>query len=173
MKNAYSLFLSPRGRIDRKAFLIGVVFLTGFVLAQKYIFSIMGEGLVNFFLPMTFFFLTLHILLCIFGKRLHDLGRSLWPLMGMFSLMIIVAILISLNFGGLDYFDTVMAHPEYAQDEAAMKKVQQVYQDTLAANMPRARLLMAILPGVFTLWLVLRPGVAGENKYGPAQNTTT
>ena len=166
MKKAYSLFLSPRGRIGRVEFAVGVAVLTAFVIAQKYIFVVMGEGLISFFLPMTFFFLTLHIVLCIFGKRLHDLASSLWPLMGLFSLMIIAAILVSLNFGGLEYFNTVMAHPEYAGDVAAMKQVQQVYQETLAANMPKVRLLMAIVPGAFTLWLLLRPGVAGENKYG-------
>ena len=166
MKKIYSLFLSPRGRINRLEFAVGVAVLIAFVIAQKYIFAVMGEGLISFFLPMIFFFLTLHIVLCIFGKRLHDLGRSLWPLMGLFSLMIIAAILVSLNFGGLEYFNTVIAHPEYAGDEVAMKQVQQVYQETLAANMPKVRLLMAIIPGAFTLWLLLRPGVAGENKYG-------
>ena len=61
-----------------------------------------------------------------------------------------------------------MAHPEYAGDEAAMQQVQQVYQDKLAANMPKVRLLMAVLPAVFTLWLAARPGAADDNKYGPA-----
>ena len=166
MKKAYSLFLSPRGRIGRLEFAVGVAVLIGFAIAQEYIFSFMGKGLTSFFLPMAIFFLTLHVVLCIFGKRLHDLGRSLWPLMGLFSVMIIIAILISQNFGGIEYINTVIAHPEYAGDEAAMKQVQQVYQETLAANMPKVRLLMAIVPGAFTLWLLLRPGVAGENKYG-------
>ncbi len=166
MKNAYSLLLSPRGRIGRVDFLIGLAFLIGFVFAQKYIFSIMPDGLVSFFLPMTLFFLTFHIVLCVYGKRLHDMGYTIWPLTGLFFVMIIAAIMVMLNFGGLEYFNTVIAHPEYAEDEAAMKQVQQVYQNTLAANMPKARILMTILPGAFSVWLLSRSGQAEDNQYG-------
>ena len=168
LAKAYKLFFSPRGRIARPAFIIGIAALLVFTALQKLLFARLGAGMVSFYVPMVFFFVTFHIVLCLYGKRLHDLGRSLWPLTGMFALMMIVAILVSLNFGGLEYFDTVMAHPEYAGDEAAMQQVQQVYQDKLAANMPKVRLLMAVLPAVFTLWLAARPGNGEDNKYGPA-----
>ena len=168
LAKAYKLFFSPRGRIARPAFIAGIAALLVFAALQKLVFARLGTGMVSFYVPMVLFFVTFHIVLCIYGKRLHDLGRSLWPLTGLFALMIIVAILVSLNYGGLEYFDTVMAHPEYAGDEAAMKRVQQVYQDKLAASMPKVRWLMAALPALFTLWLAASPGAAGDNKYGPA-----
>ncbi len=168
LAKAYKLLFSPRGRIARPAFIAGIAFLVVFTALQKLLFARLGAGMISFYVPMILFFVTLHIVLCIYGKRLHDLGRSLWPLTGMIAGMMIIAILVSLNFGGLEYFDTVMAHPEYAGDEAAMQQVQQVYQDKLAANMPKVRLLMAVLPALFTLWLAVKTGAKGDNKYGPA-----
>lgn len=73
---------------------------------------------------------------------------------------------MALNYGGVEYFDTVMAHPEYAGNEEEMKKVLEAYQDKLAVGMPKARWVMAILPTLFTLWLVLAPGQEGDNRYG-------
>ena len=105
-------------------------------------------------------------------KRLHDLGRSLWPLTALFFLIIIVWLLMILNYGGIEYFDTVMAHPEYAGNEEAMKKVLNVYQDKLAEGMPKARWVMTVLPALFTLWLAITPGQEGDNRYGIAYETS-
>jgi len=166
MKSALSLFLSPSGRIPRHSFIIAVFVFTGFVFAQKFVLEYTGAGVANFLLEFTLFFLNLHIIMSVFGKRLHDLGRSLWPLIGLFALMAIVFLVLILNYGGIEYFDTVMAHPEYAGNEEAMQKVLEVYQDRLAKGLPRANWIMAALPALFTLWLALAPGQVGENRYG-------
>jgi len=59
-----------------------------------------------------------------------------------------------------------MAHPEYAGDEEAMQKVLQTYQDKLAEGLPAANWIMAALPALFTLWLAIASGQAGNNRYG-------
>ncbi|PHS76486.1 MAG: hypothetical protein COB56_06520 [Robiginitomaculum sp.] len=160
------LFLSPSGRIPRRSFIIGVAGLAIFIVLQLFVWRYVGMNLVSFFFALALFFLNFHIIMAVYGKRLHDLGRSFWPLIGLFSLIIIVWIIMALNYGGVEYFDTVMAHPEYAGNEEEMKKVLEAYQDKLAVGMPKARWVMAILPTLFTLWLVLAPGQEGDNRYG-------
>ena len=86
LAKAYKLLFSPRGRIERPAFIIGVISLLVFTALQKLLFARLGAGMVSFYVPMILFFVTFHIVLCIYGKRLHDLGRSLWPLTGMIAL---------------------------------------------------------------------------------------
>jgi len=166
------LFLSPSGRISRRSFIIGVVGLLAFIVLQLFGLRLLGMGMTNFFLTLALFFLNFHIVMAVYGKRLHDLGRSFWPLIGLFSLIIIVWLIMILNYGGIEYFDTVMAHPEYAGNEEEMKKVLQVYQDKLAAGMPKARWVMAILPALFTLWLAISPGQEGDNRYGSNPTST-
>ncbi len=160
------LFLSPSGRISRRSFIIGVAGLAAFIAVQLFGLGLIGMGMVNFFLTLALFFLNFHIIMALYGKRLHDLGRSFWPLIGLFFLIIIIWLLMILNYGGIEYFDTVMAHPEYAGNEEEMKKVLQVYQDKLAVGMPKARWVIAILPTLFTLWLAITPGQEGDNRYG-------
>jgi len=145
---------------------LGVVVLGALYAAQHFIYPLLGEGLAGFFVPMGFFFLNLHIIFCVFGKRLHDLGRSFWPLIGLFVALILVAIFAMLAFGGLDYFDTLYQNPELSQNAEAMQAVHQTYQNNLATNMPRINLILALLPVIFTAWLFMTPGQPDENRYG-------
>ncbi len=164
----YKLLFSPRGRIGRGPFLAGLAFLILFVLFQKTIWPWLGTGMAAFFVPMILFFVTFHIMLCLFGKRLHDIGRSLWPFTGLMAFMIVMFLVVMLKYGGLEYFNTVMAHPEYADRPDEMRRVAETYQAALKAGLPQARVLMAIPPLLFTLWLAVRPGESGPNAYGPA-----
>ena len=165
-KNMRKLFLSPSGRIARISFMIGVLVLVAFIGLQLVAINKIGVNMTSFFLGLGLFFLNLHICMSVFGKRLHDVGRSFWPLIGLFTLIIIVWMVLILNYGGIEYFDTVMEHPEYADNEAEMKKVLQIYQDKLAKGMPKARWIMLILPALFTAWLSLAPGNKGDNRFG-------
>ncbi len=168
MKLPYSLFVSPRGRIGRQTFLLGFAVWCIFYAAQYLWFQKTGENSVNFFLALGLMMLNIHIIFCVFGKRLHDLGRSTWALMGMFALVLIIAIFVMLNFGGLEYFDTIMQNPDKQNDPKFMKHVHQIYQDRLSANLPKIGPLLLIAPLVFTLWLGLKPGQSVQNRYGPA-----
>jgi len=165
------LFLSPSGRISRRSFIIGVVGLLAFIVLQLYAWRLIGVNMVSFFSFLALFFLDFHIVMAVYGKRLHDLERSLWPLIGLFALVILVGFLTALNYGGIEYIDTVMAHPEYAGNEEEMKKVLQVYQDKLA-DAPQTNWAMIILPALFTLWLAISPGQEGDNRYGSNPTST-
>lgn len=160
------LFLSPRGRSNRTQFGLGLVALLVFYSLQMIWFSKTGTNQFNFIMAFVLLFLNLHIISSLYGKRLHDLGRTTWPLIGMFALVLISAIFVMLNFGGLEYFETLNQNPEMAQDPEAMKKIHEAYQDSLAQNVPRTRLIMSVIPVLFTLWTGFKPGQSKTNRYG-------
>ena len=163
-----TLFLTPTGRIGRKAFIGAVLAWSAFYVLQSLWFAKTGTNHFNFYVALIFLILNLHIVFCIFGKRLHDLGRSVWALIGMFALVFIIAIIVMLKFGGLEYFNTLMTHPEYAQDEQAMRRIHQAYQDAMASNILKSRILMSLVPLGFTLWLAATAGHTTPNRYGEA-----
>ncbi len=173
MKNFRKLLLSPVGRINRLPFIIGVFALTTLYIAQHAIYPILGTGLTAFFIPMVFFFLNLHIVFCLSGKRLHDLGRTTWPLFGMFALLFMAMMIVGLKFGMLQYFESVaelMNDPILQQDteamRAAVQPLEEAYQQNMKANMPKISAVLAITPLAFTIWLATTPGQKGDNRYG-------
>lgn len=172
LKRAYTLILSPRGRIGRVSFVLGGLVMCGLWLFQHYIiYPALGNGVSSFFLPMFFFFLGLHIFYCVYGKRLHDLGRSNWVLIGMLSILIVVVLVVILKFGGLEYFETIMNNPQRQNDPEWMRDVHTVYRNTLTENLAKSQILMTILPIIFTMWLAIVPGQTDVNRYGAAPNT--
>ncbi|HID35986.1 MAG TPA: DUF805 domain-containing protein [Ghiorsea sp.] len=173
MKNFRKLLLSPSGRIARMPFIIGALALLVLFGIQHYLYPVLGTGLLGFFVPMAFFFLNMHIIFCICGKRLHDMGRSAWPLFFMFSLLMAVTFFVGLKFGMLEYFESVSAlmnDPLLQQDteamRAAVKPLEEAYQSNLKANMGKISVLLAVIPAAFTAWLAMVPGQKSENRYG-------
>ncbi|HFB55566.1 MAG TPA: DUF805 domain-containing protein [Hellea balneolensis] len=152
------LFLSPKGRLSRQPFALAVILWFMFYVLQGLWFKQTGTNSVNFFLAIVFLFLNLHIILCIYGKRLRDIGHSLWVLVGIMALMVIVSIFVMLNYGGLTYFDTLMQHPEIAENAEAMQHVHEAYRQELSTHISQIRVIMAGIPVLFTVWLALRPG---------------
>ena len=173
MKNFRKLLLSPSGRIARISFVSGALALLVLFGAQHYLYPVLGNGLLAFFVPMAFFFLNMHIIFCICGKRLHDMARSAWPLFGMFFLLMAVTFFVGLKFGMLEYFESVsglMNDPALQESEeamrAAIKPLEEAYQNNLKANMGKISILLAAIPAAFTAWLALAPGQVSENRYG-------
>jgi uncharacterized membrane protein YhaH (DUF805 family) len=167
MKNPIlQLFFSPRGRLARKSFIIAVLVWLGFYALQRVWFTQTGTNHVNFYLSLVLLFVNLQIIFCVFGKRLHDIGRSTWPLIGMFAVLIIATFAVMLNFGGLEYFETLHNNPEFVEDADALKRVQDKYQQTMAENLPKTGLILSGIPIIFTLWLAIAPGQKKTNKYG-------
>ncbi len=174
MKNIRKLLLSPSGRIARIPFIIGVVVLIALYMVQHYIYPHLGNGLTSFFVPMVFFFFNLHIIFCISGKRLHDLGRTTWPLFGMFALLFMTMMIVGLKFGMLEYFESVsklMSDPVLQADpeamRAAVQPLEQAYQQNMQANMHKIGPLLTLVPLAFAIWLATAPGQKGDNRYGP------
>lgn len=160
-----TLFHAP-GRIGQKQFLIGLAVFVVFYAAQIFIMRVVGTSLPGFFIALTFLCLNLYMLYCLFGKRLHDTGRSVALFFGMLAALIVLAIFLQLQSGGLEYFDTIMANPDRQDDAAWMREQHVIYQEQLAANMPHVRWFLWLPSLLLTLFASLKKGDAGENRYG-------
>ena len=165
-KSALKLFLSPRGRIGRKTFIFCFFGWLAFYIAQALWFSKTGNNLFNFYLALLLLFVNIQIIFSIYGKRLHDFGRSIRPIIALFVIIILTWIVLMLNFGGLEYFDTVYQNPEIVEDEAAMQKVTEAYQSAIKLRVPQTRLILGSIAALFTIWVASRPGDPSPNPYG-------
>jgi uncharacterized membrane protein YhaH (DUF805 family) len=139
------LFLSANGRIGRGEFWIG--FLILFVL-----------GIVVHFIPglgQLLAILLIYPWVCLYSKRLHDMGKSGWLQLIPFAVWI-VAVILAVVMGGTAAI-MAMAGSHAAAEAGAL------------AGAGMAVLIMcaaALIHLVFTLWVGLSPGQAGDNAYG-------
>lgn len=165
-----TIFLSPTGRMGRKDFWIGFIGLAVFITAVNTYLANFPQLYVSFWIALVFPFLALYLIYCIYGKRLHDLGQSYWPLTGAIVLQIIVIIGVMMAFGGAEYFSDFSQYDRKAViDESVREALITKYQAEISSNMHIIRPLLLVVPTVFTLFLGIKSGHATENKYGSAQ----
>ncbi len=164
----YKLLLSPAGRIGRQEFWRGMAVFTVLVVLFNFGLKQLGNSVWAFLISLPFPFLALHMAYSIYGKRLHDMGRSFWPLTAMLVSLIIAAIIVMLTFGGSEYFSEFSQYERKSDIDPAVKAaIQDQYQARLAeANGPVRAIMWAIIGG-FTLWCGLSKSDAQSNKYGP------
>lgn len=164
MKN---IFLSPTGRMGRRNYWLGVAGLLIFINLVNLYLSNFPQLYVSFWIALFFPFFAGYFIYCIYGKRLHDLGRSYWPLTAMIVLEIIVIIGVMMAYGGAEYFSDFSQYERKAViDEAVRDKLITDYQAEISANMSVIRPLFLIVPVLFTALLGLVPGQKSSNKYG-------
>lgn len=164
MKN---LFLFPTGRIGRKSFWIGFVGLAVFITAVNTYLANFPQLYVSFWIALVFPFFALYLIYCIYGKRLHDLGQSYWPLTGAIVLQIAVIIGVMMAFGGAEYFSEFSQYDRKAViDEEVRETLITTYQAEISSNMHIIQPLLLVVPTVLTLILGLKTGQSIENKYG-------
>jgi uncharacterized membrane protein YhaH (DUF805 family) len=142
-----TLFLSAQGRIGKKDFWIGVgaLFLAGLIFAQVPVLKTIW--------PLA----SIYFAVCVYGKRLHDIGQSAWMVLIPTGIMI-VAITLAAVLGG-----------------AALLGGASTGSDALTAAGGLAGLGLAglaMLAGVaasigWVIWLGTRESEATENKFGP------
>ena len=162
------LFLSPAGRMGRRKFWIGVIGFVVFVLLMQFILRAMGPTLAQFFLSLIYIVLVFLILYSVYGKRLHDIGRSFWPLTGMITLTILIIMGVMLAFGGAEYFTEFAQYDRKEDiDPAEIERIKSVYQAKLANAGQVMESLIYLIWGAFTLWLGLSKSQNQTNKYGP------
>jgi len=167
MPNLLKILFSPSGRMGRRDYLIGLVGIVILTTVVNFALSRMGNSVWAFLISLPFPFLVLHMTYSVYGKRLHDVGRSFWPLTGMIVLLICVAIGIMLAFGGAEYFADFAAYDRKTpppDDVAAAIKAK--YEARLAEGLPLMNGLMLGIIGLFTLWLALAKPDLKTNAYG-------
>lgn len=162
--NIGALYFSLRGGIDRKTFLIsyGILFviLTGVNLGGRAVPAInLLAGLVSLAL--------LYPRICVFGKRLHDIGLSAWLQLIYFCVAFCVATYGMVHAMGGPFGQLMEAISSGADQQAAQADFQTAMQDAVKAD-PIASHMQWIMYGILAVWVAflgLTPGKKGENKY--------
>jgi uncharacterized membrane protein YhaH (DUF805 family) len=129
------LFLNPNGRIGRKDFWIGV----GVLLALNLVLS---KPLVDY--RNYWILISTYLSFCVYGKRLHDYGRS--------------AGLALLFFGFLSAFVALMY--------VAARHEHKSHNIILAGFLQVSPFVIPLLWLVWVTWLGTRKSDPNDNKYG-------
>ncbi len=161
------LFLSPAGRSTRREFWIGVAGFVAFCWLFSYVLNYLVTSMLGFWLTLILIVLFFQIMYGVYGKRLHDIGRSYWPLTGMIALIFCVGIAIMIYFGAGE----MMA--EYAQydrkadiPQSEKDRITSTYQENMEGAENVYRYSIFGLWGAFTLWLGIAKPDPNENRYG-------
>ena len=161
------MLLSPSGRMGRKDFWVGLIILT--LLSSLFNFALqrLGSSQLAFLISIPFPFLVIHMTYCVYGKRLHDMGRSFWPLTGMIVLLIFVAIVVMLAFGGTEYFSEFSQYDRKEDiDPEEIERIKNAYQKNLSEGNATVYNVMASIIFIFTLWCGTSKSDANANSYG-------
>ena len=133
------LFLRSQGRIGRRRFWVGFAVLAALQcvaclapLAGWYAFMILAYGWI-----------------CLYAKRLHDIGRSGW-----LTLAPILASLLALSLAAAAFWQTTFTAKTTGASSLSWLGIVVVVAASLADL-------------AFVAWVGLCPGEAGENFYGP------
>jgi uncharacterized membrane protein YhaH (DUF805 family) len=167
MPNLFKLLLSPAGRIGRRDYVIGLVGLVVIFILYGLLLNALGGSMAGFFAVLAFPFVILQIAYSVYGKRLHDIGRTLWPLTGLICLLLLAMIVVMLVYGGADYFS---AYAEYTRDNPPSPEVVERLNAEFKPRQEKGEpVLKFIISGLligFSLWLALAKPQAGANAYG-------
>jgi uncharacterized membrane protein YhaH (DUF805 family) len=144
-----SLFFTADGRIGRQAFWIGWLMLLGVHVVAGAI------PLIGWALGLA----ALYASVCLYTKRLHDMGRTGWwqVLPIVLGPVLIIGSAISIGFGAL------LANLTNAGDAWALAGVGGLFVSLAIA--------FVVMIG-FTLWVGTAEGQPGENQYGEPPLTT-
>ena len=167
MPNLYKLLLSPIGRIGKRDFLIGLAVFFVVTTIFNIGFKQLENPMARFWASLPFPFLVLHMTYCVYGKRLHDIGRSFWPVTAMIVTLIAVFITVMMVFGGAEYF---ASFAEYGRNNPVPPEIQQSLQAEYQAELAKgAGWLYGAMCGViaaFSIWLAIAKPQVGQNQYG-------
>lgn len=147
--NLTHVLFSPNGRIGQQEYWIGVLIIVAanvFLTWLPFIGTIIWLGLI-------------YIGLCVYGKRLHDAGKSAW-IHGLVWLVQIALTIIGFVIAGGAILAAVTSG---GGDEAAL----------MAAIGASGGLLMVLGLGfliwiVYTIWVGISAADPGDNRFGPA-----
>ncbi len=140
------LFFSPEGRIGQRAFWIGFLALFAFSIL---IHAVVGVGAL-------IWVLSTYCWVCLFSKRLHDMGRSGFAQFWIYVLDVLGV--ITLFIGGLGSILAAIFSDGHVGWGLMAGGVGLLGLGLLAWSLIRLG---------FILWLGLTPGQAGDNRYGP------
>ena len=165
-QSLYRLWFEPNGRIGRSRFWQGLIVLTvaSFIIVAGQTKIGSGFGLLSYLLIYPY--------ICVFGKRLHDIGRSAWWVIGLFFASLIVQFILTL------FTEPIFRSPETV---ALIEKMAVDWEagniDMVGPDVERLNNLLlipnliSVVVGNFVLGFFLGriESDAGDNQYGPAE----
>jgi uncharacterized membrane protein YhaH (DUF805 family) len=163
-----SVLFSAKGRIGQKTFWIayGPMFAAS-VLVNFLVQSDPGNQQLSAIGSLVGLVL-LYPMICVFSKRLHDMGRSGWLQLLLYCVFIAFSIFIaSRTFGA-----TMSAVAGAAGDrEVAQAAARAAVLDLMASDpvLKFSPLISFAISLAWALWLGLTPGNPGQNRYGPPE----
>lgn len=168
MPNLLKLLFSPSGRIGRRDYVIGLIGLVVIFALYGLLLNALGGSMAGFFAVLAFPFIILQIAYSVYGKRLHDIGRTLWPVTGLLCAILAAMIVVMLVYGGAEYF---AAHSEYTQEAAPADVAERLNEEFKLRQAQGETTLSVIVLGLllsFTGWLALAKPDPKANRYGPS-----
>ena len=147
--NLQHVLLSPNGRIGQQEYWIGILIL-------------IAGNIVSNFIPFLGFFIGLFLIyvgVCVYGKRLHDIGKTAW-IHGIVWLIQIGLWIVGIAVAGGAIISAIMSG---GGDEAAMMAA-----FTASGGIFLVMGLSLLIWIVYTVWVGVSAGDAGENRFGPA-----
>jgi uncharacterized membrane protein YhaH (DUF805 family) len=163
----YHLFV-PSGRTNRQTFWLWLAIFAVLVTVFKWgLFQHDPSGAFYFW----GFLIWMTMLFCglfgIYGKRLKDFGRSVWPIVILLVAIVIVMIIIMLANGGAEYFEAYSQYErKVAIDPAIRQDINARYEARMTAAAPIVNGSISTMLIAFTAWVGLRKGDTGPNRYG-------
>ena len=121
----------------------------------------------GFFAVLAFPFVILQIAYSVYGKRLHDIGRTMWPVTGLLCAILAAMIIVMLVYGGAEYF---AAYSEYSRDNPppseVVERLNAEFKPRQEAGETVLSLVVVGLLLSFTAWLALGKPDPKTNRYG-------
>lgn len=142
-----TLFLKVEGRMGQKDYWIGVgiLFVAGLVLGNVPVIKMLWP------------FASLYFAVCVYGKRLHDIGQSAWMILLPFGIMIAATVLAGFLGGA-----AILGASATGSDSAAVLGG--------LAGLGMAGFIMFAAAAAclgWVIWLGTRPSEPTDNQFGP------
>lgn len=149
MKISDVLF-SPHGRIGQQNFWIGVLIILGANILLTWI------PLLGWLIWLGLFYVGF----CVYGKRLHDIGKSMW-IHAIFLVVSLLVAMIAMTMAGGSIIALAM-NSSSEPDVAAIM--------SLIGSMFSAFAIPMVIAIIYTIWLGVAKGDAGDNRFGPPES---
>jgi uncharacterized membrane protein YhaH (DUF805 family) len=146
-----TLFLSVNGRMGQKDYWVGVgiLFVLGLVLSNVPIARNLW--------PLA----SIYFAVCVYGKRLHDIGQSAWMVMVPFGIML-ASFVLAFVIGGAAFMGAVSSS---SSDTGA------VLGGLAGLGVASILVLVAAVSVIgWIIWLGTRPSDPLDNQFGPPRS---
>lgn len=147
--NLSHVLFSPNGRIGQQEYWIGILIL-------------IASNIVATFIPFLGFLISLFLIyvgVCVYGKRLHDAGKTAWIHGGVWAVQILLGIVGFALAGGA--IMAAMANGG-GSDEANVAAILGASGSLFLVGG-----LGFLIWIIYTIWVGVSAGDAGENRFGP------